>query len=96
MKNPPMTFIPWITCLKHYGIGRVGQLKAPVLLEDFIDEIKSVFQLEGLRLIEPKAKRQNVQRIAICGGSGEQFYQEAVKAKADVYITGDISLSHRS
>ena len=76
---------------QHYGIGRVGQLKAPGLLEDFIDEIKSVFQLEGLRLIEPKAKRQNVQRIAICGGSGEQFYQEAVNAKADVYITGDIS-----
>jgi dinuclear metal center YbgI/SA1388 family protein len=76
---------------QHYGIGRVGQLPAPTLLTDFIERVKDVFELDGLRVVEPLEKRNKVQRIAICGGSGEKFYQAAVQAQADVYITGDIS-----
>ena len=31
-----------------------------------------------------------MKRIAICGGSGEKFYPQAIAQRADVYITGDI------
>ena len=31
-----------------------------------------------------------ISRVAICGGSGQSFYKDALAKGADVYITGDI------
>ena len=31
-----------------------------------------------------------IERVAICGGSGQSFYPEAISKGAQVYITGDI------
>ena len=76
---------------KTYGIGRVGNLAAPMSIEDFTEKVKQVFNLEGLRIVEPVTPKKMIQRIAICGGSGGQFYTDALRAKADVYITGDVS-----
>ncbi|MBO0479642.1 dinuclear metal center YbgI/SA1388 family protein [Vagococcus fluvialis] len=73
----------------EYGLGRVGDLKEPMSLMDFTKKVKTVFHLDGLRLITD-TKDKEVKRIAICGGSGEKFYKDALKKKADVYITGDV------
>ena len=44
-----------------------------------------IYQIDNL------AEKYGIGRVvAICGGSGEKFYREAVAAKADVYITGDV------
>jgi hypothetical protein len=64
-----------------FGLGRVGKLVQPMSIDAFTQKVKEVFQLDGLRLIET---------IAICGGSGGNFYGDALKAGADVYITGDV------
>lgn len=80
LQNPPQT----------YGLGRIGQLKAPIALEAFVKKVQATFDLDGLRLIEPTAKKSMVQRIAICGGSGEKFYPAALQKGADVYLTGDV------
>ena len=34
--------------------------------------------------------RKQISRVAICGGSGQSFYPDALAKGADVYITGDI------
>lgn len=81
LENPPMT----------YGIGRVGMLAAPMDIRDFAEKVKAVFGLEGLRLVTPPQGKQLIQRVAICGGSGEKFYPDALQAGADLYITGDVS-----
>ncbi|MGM0124139.1 YbgI/family dinuclear metal center protein [Enterococcus sp. AZ194] len=77
-----------------YGIGRVGNLKEALSLEAFLDKIKKTFDLEGLRVVIPNqivdTQSMSVKRVAICGGSGEKFYVDALKHQADVYITGDI------
>lgn len=74
-----------------YGIGRVGHLPQPMLIEDFVTRVKNVFELDGLRLVEPVVHpKKMVQKIAICGGSGGNFYPDALKKGADVYITGDV------
>ena len=31
-----------------------------------------------------------ISRVAICGGSGQSFYKNALAKGADIYITGDI------
>lgn len=74
---------------KSYGIGRVGNLAKPLNLSQFIDKVKETFQVEGLRVITQNPN-QRIQRVAICGGSGEKFYLDALSHKADAYITGDV------
>ncbi len=73
----------------EYGIGRIGKLQEPMSLIDFTSKVKQIFCLDGLRLITDTKDKQ-VETIAICGGSGEKFYKDALKKGADVYITGDV------
>lgn len=75
---------------KKFGIGRVGELAQAQATEDFISLVKQQFQLAGLRVVYPKVKKEQIKTVAICGGSGEKFYRQAVAAQADVYITGDV------
>ncbi len=79
LANPP----------KQFGLGRVGELNEAITLVDFVQKIKEVFQLDGLRLIADTPDKL-VKRVAICGGSGEKFFRDALKKNADVYITGDV------
>lgn len=72
------------------GIGRIGQI-SPQSLADFTQKVKAVFNLDSLRLISyDKKANPTISRVAICGGSGQSFYKEAVAKGADLYITGDI------
>lgn len=72
-----------------YGIGRIGTLDKPMNLEDFTRLVKNTFDMDHVRLIA-KNVNQKVQRVAICGGSGQKFYKDAIQKGADVYITGDV------
>lgn len=72
------------------GIGRVGTV-TPQPLADFVTHVKERFGLDGLRVISYEQDlNQVISRVAICGGSGDDFYPDAIKAGADLYITGDI------
>lgn len=72
------------------GIGRVGNL-AETSLQDLALKVKQVFNLDGLRLVTyGDASRQKVSRVAICGGSAQDFHKDALAKGAQVYITGDI------
>lgn len=75
---------------ENYGIGRVGELETAMSTEEFVAKVKTVFDLEGLRVVYPRTKKESIKRVAICGGSGEKFYRNALAAQADVYITGDV------
>ncbi|MGT2932883.1 Nif3-like dinuclear metal center hexameric protein [Streptococcus catagoni] len=72
-----------------YGLGRIGEIKAQSL-EDFSLLIKETFQLDAVRLIRYAGANPLIKRVAICGGSGDDFYKSALKKGADVYVTGDI------
>ncbi|EOI01738.1 YbgI/family dinuclear metal center protein [Enterococcus moraviensis ATCC BAA-383] len=75
--------------VKEYGLGRIGELAEPVSLRKFTQLIKEKFNLDGLRIVTDN-EEQMIQRVAICGGSGETFFRDAIKKQADVYITGDV------
>lgn len=72
-----------------YGIGRVGNIR-PQSLEDLALNVKSVFGLDSIRLVRYDGANPTISRVAICGGSGQSFYQDALAKGAQVYITGDI------
>lgn len=72
------------------GIGRIGTLPTQTL-EELGLKVKETFGLDSVRLVTyAHQKDQYVERVAICGGSGDSFYKDALAKGADVYITGDI------
>lgn len=85
-------FDPWqivdTTTTKSFGIGRIGTLNTPQPLHLFAQHVKQTFGLTGLRVIPVPNQVTDVKTVAICGGSGGNFYTDALEA--DVYITGDI------
>lgn len=71
-----------------YGIGRVGELEKELSVADCCALVKSAFELHHVKVFSCGEKM--LQRAAICPGSGKSYVSHAIKAGADVYITGDI------
>ncbi|KXT83894.1 hypothetical protein STRDD11_01233 [Streptococcus sp. DD11] len=73
------------------GIGRVGRIE-PQTFGAFAAKVKTAFGLDSLRLVAYEAAdlERPIERVAVCGGSGQSFYKEALQKGAQVYITGDI------
>ena len=65
-------------------IGKVDEISAM----DLIEKSKKVFSCERLRVSNNYIDKQ-IKKVAICGGSGTSFLQDAYKLGADVIITAD-------
>lgn len=72
------------------GIGRVGDLKAEVTLERFAQHVAAVLpvSVQGVRVAgDPAAP---VQRVAVCGGAGDDLFDAVRASEADVFVTADL------
>lgn len=76
------------------GIGRVGMLPHPMSLTECIERTKEAFQVEMVKVfgLEPQSNDQkaSITRAALCPGSGKSVIEDAIRAGAQVLITGDI------
>lgn len=72
-----------------YGLGRIGQLETSMSLERLCHNAKQAFNVPAVRVVGDLTK--NVKKVAIIGGSGEKYIEDAYKAGADVLVTGDIT-----
>lgn len=74
-----------------HGIGRIGKI-VPQTFGEFAIKVKEVFDLDSLRLVTYSVVdlERTIEKVAICGGSGQSLYKEAFAKGAQVYITGDI------
>lgn len=70
------------------GLGKVGVIKE-AKMSDVIEHVKKVFNVPTVRFIGDINKQVN--RIAISGGSGSSNMFNAVRKKADLFITGDVT-----
>ncbi len=71
------------------GYGVVGNLENAMDWDDFVLRVKGVLRVKSVR--HSPVVRNRVQRIALCGGAGVDLLPRAIAAKADVYITADIT-----
>ncbi len=69
------------------GLGRVGRLPAPMTMKELGDLCRQRLDARGLRFVGDAGRA--VERVAVCGGSGEEVI-EAAAGQADVLVTGDI------
>lgn len=74
---------------KTFGIGRVGKLPKKMTLRELAQLVKDRFELSGLRFVGNLD--QMIEKVAVVGGSGRDFIQQAAFKGADCLITGDIT-----
>lgn len=74
---------------KTYGLGRIARLDQKITLEEFAKQVKKAFDDNPVRVIG--SLDQQVQKVAVIGGSGEKYIHQAKQRGADVLITGDLT-----
>lgn len=70
------------------GEGRVGTLASPTTLAEFARRVKAACQATAVQSVGDGAMAVTTVAIA-CGAAGE-FLTDAVRAKADVFVTGEV------
>lgn len=74
------------------GIGKTGKLPAAVSLEKCVELTKEAFEVDTVKVFgwQQSGKERTVSRAAVCPGSGKSVIDDALRAGAQVLITGDI------
>ena len=72
---------------QQIGSGMVGNLATPVDELEFLQHIKDVMKASCIRHTALMGKK--ISRVAVCGGSGSFLLNDAIRAKADIFITAD-------
>ena len=69
------------------GAGIIGYLHKPMTEQDFLQHLKSPMNAEVVK--HTALTGTNVEKIAICGGSGSFLLGDAIRAGADFFVTAD-------
>jgi len=70
------------------GSGMKGMLNKPVSEFDFLNNLKT--QLDVTIVMHSNPQQRIIKQVAFCGGSGAFLIPDAIKQKADVFVTGEI------
>ena len=79
--------IPLLNKNYYEGAGMIGELTKPMKFESFLKKLKKDFKTGCIRHTD-KVKDE-VKKIAFCGGSGSFLLKDAKRSGADIFITGD-------
>jgi dinuclear metal center YbgI/SA1388 family protein len=72
---------------ENIGSGLTGELEMPMSEIDFLNHLKTVFNLKSLK--HTSLLNKDVKKIALCGGSGSFLLKNAINCKSDIYISSD-------
>ena len=70
------------------GMGMTGELEVALDEKEFLLELKKKMNLSCIR--HSKLLNKPIKKIAVLGGSGSFAINNAIRAKADMYITADV------
>lgn len=79
---------PLSNVYQNIGSGMIGELPAAVSPTALFDKIKTIFNVKCIK--HTRILKENIMKIAICGGSGSFLTPAAIRAEADLFITSDI------
>lgn len=72
---------------EQIGLGVIGTLDQPMDYHDFLLHVRNTLHTTYIRYTAPA--KQTIQTVALCGGSGAEFIENAIQQGADAYITAD-------
>ena len=78
---------PILNSNQFVGAGIVGDLPSPMSSSAFLKLLKKEMNLEVIKYT-PTSK--NIQRVSVCGGSGQFLIEDAKRSNSDAYVTSDI------
>jgi len=76
---------------KNQGAGRIGSYASPLSFEEFMQKVFAALDLKNVMLAGKAPEK--IQTVALCGGSGSDFAEEAFSQNADVYLSAEIKHS---
>ncbi|AEH43918.1 protein of unknown function DUF34 [Thermodesulfatator indicus DSM 15286] len=72
----------------RYGLGRIGELPLEYTLYELAQKLSQLLNSQAIFMVgDPK---QLVKRVALCGGAGGDFFENALSLGAEVYITAEV------
>lgn len=72
---------------EYIGAGIVGELKQSMDEDVFMEKLKEVFQTPTFKRTVFLNKK--ISKVALCGGAGSFLLQDAIRERADVFISAD-------
>lgn len=77
-----------LTTLSTTGEGRLGKLSDPMSLSDLVKRLRDGLGTGPVQVVGELTKP--VQKVAIVCGAGGEMFGDAVRARADVFVTGEM------
>lgn len=87
-EEPAFDLTALVTPPTGTGQGRIGKLPSDITLEMAGNLLKRIVGVERLLIVGDRDRM--VRKVAICAGSGGDLLPEAIAAKADLFITGEL------
>jgi dinuclear metal center YbgI/SA1388 family protein len=69
------------------GAGMIGELAEEIDVQYFLKSLKTKMKTDCIR--HTKLSSQSIKKVALCGGAGSFLLEDAKRAGADIFITGD-------
>jgi dinuclear metal center YbgI/SA1388 family protein len=72
----------------NYGMGVIGDLKKELTAKEFLTYVSKSLRINNFRF--NKGSKFRIKKVAVCGGSGSDLLETAIKSKADAFVTADV------
>ncbi|MEJ5265975.1 MAG: Nif3-like dinuclear metal center hexameric protein [Bacteroidales bacterium] len=86
-EEPAYDIYPLENTYERVGLGIVGNLDQPMESLEFLAYLKKIFKVAVIK--HTSLIKEKIQRVAFCGGSGSDLLNDAIRAKADIFISAD-------
>ncbi|KAA6317312.1 hypothetical protein EZS27_032510 [termite gut metagenome] len=87
-EEPAYDLYPVLNTWEQAGAGVIGDLEEPESELDFLKRIKKIFDVGCLKHNEFSGRF--IRKVALCGGAGAFLLPQALRSKADAFITGEM------
>lgn len=87
-EEPAYHVVPALQPDTRTGLGAVGDLPEAMAREAFLEHVCAVLDTPAVRTT---GGPDLIRRVAVCGGSGSSLVGEARAARADAYVTADVT-----
>ena len=91
-EEPAYDIIPIANTNPLVGSGMIGELQTPINEQEFMKFMKKQLHLSCIK--HSKFTSKNIKTVALCGGSGSFLIEEAIKQKADIFISSELKYNH--
>lgn len=89
-EEPAFDLFPLAALPGRRGLGRVGRLPEPRTLAEFVGSVVGALPTTAAGVRVAGDPDRPVRTVAVCGGAGDDLFDEVRASAADVFVTADL------